>query len=657
MQTHVSLTGAALLCAALAGAQPAGRKEPALYSAPQRAFRAATRPSGLRLNLRRPRELSLGALGPAERAKLAEASTPLRVGVHRALPARAASTGAWETAEDGTRLWRMALRSQGSDGLRLEFRNFDAGAGKVWLYDGESVAGPYTSRGIFDNGRFWSGIVFSETVTLEYEPAADAPAAGAPPFEIAGISHLAWPVPPAGVAPMTGGADPADYCHLDPNCYPDWKGAMNMVASLVYEDSGAGYYCSGSLVGTRDNSFKPYLLTAGHCIHSEAAARSLQAFWKYQTASCGGVPPLSRQANGPATLGSHLLASGSVEEGDYSLVLLKDTPGDVAFSGWDPGEPPAGSSLVGIHHPKGSWKRISFGERGGDANAVVAGFLAPASLYYQVTWDKGRIEPGSSGSPLFSSPGVIVGTLTYGPESPYATACQITPGTAGYGRFSTAYPYLADYLENLPAAEVLPDQESLNFAILNHAAPAARVVQLATQTAGQMTFKLRADAPWIALSAVTGTVTAGQPAQVTISVDPAGIPAPGQYSGTVTILAGAAPPRFIDVTATVTVEQSNVTASASPNPVQPGDGGWSFRLRLAETGGAATRVTGLKINGADYSAYLAQWFGTDRLAANGAIEAPLNASGFAPGDQYFEFRGVDEAGGQEWYRVVAVTLR
>ena len=90
--------------------------------------------------------------------------------------------GAWETAEDGERVWRMAIRSPGAAGIRVEFRNFSAGAGNVWLYDGDRVAGPYTGRGIFDNGLFWSATVYSESVILEYQPAPDAPQESGPAF-------------------------------------------------------------------------------------------------------------------------------------------------------------------------------------------------------------------------------------------------------------------------------------------------------------------------------------------------------------------------------------------------------------------------------------------------------------------------------------------
>ena len=518
------------------------------------------------------------------------------------------------------------------------------------------VAGPYTGRGIFDNGRFWSATVFSESVILEYQPGPDTPEESGPPFEIPAISHRAAAAAGASDAPDAAVVNTADYCELDANCYPDWQPAMKMVAQLAFEQDGLSYLCSGSLVATRDNSFKPYLLTAGHCIHSEDAARSLEVYWKYQTSSCAGPPPASRDANEPPSLGAHLLASGSIEDGDYSLVLLQGVPNDVTFSGWDTGDPPQATPLVGIHHPEGSWKRISFGDRVADATEVVGDSVAPGDLYFSVQWDQGRTEPGSSGSPLFSRPGVVVGTLTYGPESPYFSACQIDPFVAGYGRFSNTYPHVMDYLENLPAAEALPDKSSVSFTVANHAAPAGQTIQLTTQSASQAAFKLRADAPWISLSAAAGSLTAGKPAQITLAVDPAQLAQPGQYSSTVTILSGAAPPQFINVSATVRVDQSNVVASISPNPAYQSGGQWSFTIRLAETAGAATRVTALRLNGVDYSPYIATWFGTASIAANAAIEAPLNAAGLSPGDQYFEFEGVDQASGLTWYRVATVTL-
>ncbi len=584
----------------------------------------------------------------------------LRTGVHRSLPAGALSAGTWDTTIDGMRVWRMAIRSPGSTGIRVEFRNFSVGGGNVWLHDGTHVAGPYTGRGLFDDGHFWSATVFSDSVTLEYQPGPDAPEETAPPFEIGTIAHQARAQRSTASllsTPDASRSDPADYCHLDPNCYPDWKGAMSMVGQITFEDNGDEYLCSGSLVATRDNSFKPYFLTAGHCIHSEESARTVEAYWTYQTSTCGGTPPASRDSSAKSTLGAHLIDFGAIEQGDYSLVLLKDVPSGVTFSGWDVTDPPITTPLIGIHHPEGSWKRISFGERVNDFSANIEGEIAPASKYLEVLWDKGRTEPGSSGSPIFSSPGVIVGTLTYGPFSPQLSACAITPNVTGYGRFSNSYQYLKDYLENLPAAEVKPDRASLSFSVLPHATPAGQTFRVTTQSTGQITYKLRADAPWIQLSTITGTVSANTPSQVTITIDPSQFDRPQKYTATVTVFSGAAPPEFLNVSAVVFGQQSNVVETLAPSPAYQSGGLWSFTVRLAETGGVGTRVTAMKINGTDYSSSITRWFGTDHIAANGAIEAPLQAPGnFPRGTQFFEFWGVDDASGQHWYRVDTVRL-
>jgi hypothetical protein len=91
--------------------------------------------------------------------------------------------------------------------------------------------------------------------------------------------------------------------------------------------------------------------------------------------------------------------------------------------------------------------------------------------------------------------------------------------------------------------------------------------------------------------------------------------------------------------------------------VQSG-GQWSFQIRLQETAGAATRVTGIKVNGTDYSPAINNWFGTNHIDANGAIVAPLHGTGLFPsGDQYFEFWGIDDASNQAWYRVSTVRFQ
>ena len=98
---HLAYTAwAACVCASIAGAQPAARKEPVPYAGPARASRIQARPPGIRLALGRPRGFAFGPLSPAQRARLAQRSSPLAIGVNRSLPAEALNA-AFKAASEG----------------------------------------------------------------------------------------------------------------------------------------------------------------------------------------------------------------------------------------------------------------------------------------------------------------------------------------------------------------------------------------------------------------------------------------------------------------------------------------------------------------------------------------------------------------------------
>jgi hypothetical protein len=183
---------------------------------------------------------------------------------------------------------------------------------------------------------------------------------------------------------------------------------------------------------------------------------------------------------------------------------------------------------------------------------------------------------------------------------------------------------------------------------------------LTTDDVNPIAFKARADAPWIQVSTESGQVSADRPFTLQITIDPKYLTGTGAYTSTVTITSGAAGPQFINVRVDMTVQRSQVALSFSPNPVSaqpPGPDGtrWTFQVRLDEQAGVGTRITSMKINGADYSRSIAGFFGGDHLDAGGSLQATLRASGaFAQGDQYFEFTGIDDGSGQTWYRSATV---
>lgn len=647
--------------------------------------RAQSQPAA-RLRGTRTAGIALRALTPQEESAVARAaSAPLRIGVHRSLPAGFLAAGRWEFLPGGRRAWRATIRSAGARAVRLLFDGADLGEGQLWVYppDREEVPadGPYTGRGPFGDGRFWSASVEGDSITVEYQPAADAVAEGDPPFRVARVAHrvIDAPVAPGGeaalatrwldegrmsIGPLASELpedDPAAACNLDVSCYPEWAETSRMVAALVFETGEGEAACTGTLVATRNSSLKPYLLTAEHCVGSETVARSVEAFWQFQTAQCRGARPTTRGTARSAP-GANLLAAGGQEAGDFALLQLRDLPAGVVFSGWDPGEPGLGSLFTGIHHPRGSYKRISFGRRVNDVGATVVGRgAAPAQRYYQCAWYEGVAEPGSSGSPAFTSPGILVGVLSYGPVTDDICSSR-TP--VGYGRFSAAYPALRDYLEDLPFTEVRPAPENLAFQVRNGSltGPAVQTVSVSTQSATAVRFSWRAEAPWIRVRPSAATTSAASPARLEVSVDPAAFKGSGSFQSLISIQSPAAPPRFVNVRVEVAADRSRVSVSVSPDPVyarEPDDTGsrWFFEVLVREEAGVATRLDTFQINGEDYSGRIEALFGSAALPPSGTLRASLRAANlFAPSEQYFELGGYDETTGQRWRRTVAVSF-
>ena len=227
----------------------------------------------------------------------------------------------------------------------------------------------------------------------------------------------------------------SDPCNLDANCYSENAQERNAVARMLFTKDGGSYLCTGTLMNDTQNSFKPYFLTANHCISTQTVASSLETRWFYRSPSCnsGTLQSSSVRKTGGAQL---LYASGNT---DTAFMLLNDTPpGGTLFAGWSANTVAAGTSVVGLHHPSGDLLKISFGAVNSQANCqptTGSGFQCSGTSgnYYRVTWNQGTTEGGSSGSALFQG-GYVVGTLYGG-----SATCTNRSAYDYYGRFDVPY--------------------------------------------------------------------------------------------------------------------------------------------------------------------------------------------------------------------------
>ncbi len=539
----------ALLSGSAAG-QPLTRLGPLERPARAELHTLPAMPASFKLGVSTPAPYRLGAVQKAELdAVVRQPQLPL-IGIERSLEGAPQARGEWLALDDGKAVWRMAIQSDGASGVRVHFHDFALTSGAVWVYseDHSQVFGPYTGSGIDETGDFWSHTVFADTVVVEY--LADRQGETVP-FSITRIAHLM-----ASEQTMAAGT-----CELDVTCYSPWGGIASGVGMYIFETGGASYQCSGALVNNGNHDSKPYFLTANHCISTAAMAKTVEVFWKYQTSTCNGTGP--GLSGVPTTLGATYLAGAPIPSGDFSLILLSQLPNsNLTFYGWNAGSTalPMGGLVAGMHHPQGDYTRIVFGSRNPDAAAQIGTSLAPASVFYQIQATSGRIEPGSSGSPLFTADESIVGTLTYGPSG---DACSTSPFTAGYARFSVAYPSLSQYLSPTPVVAVTPVPASLSASwTIGSPAPAAQTVQVSTTSTAAVPLAAMATQAWIGLSANSLSASQSKPAALSVTLNTASFGVAGTYSGSIA-LTGTGVSIAIPVTVTVTAAAA---ATVTPAP-------------------------------------------------------------------------------------------
>ena len=334
------------------------------------------------------------------------------------------NSGIWTELEDGSMVWRLKIESLGAFSLNIIYDIFDIPDGAeffVYSDDKEMVLGAFTSFNHKPHGGFSTAPVKGDKIILEYNQPSNASFDGN--ISISTIAHDYRNV----FFNEERGYGDSGSCNNNVACSigDDWQDEIRSVAMIL--TSGGSRLCTGSLINNATQDLSPYFLTANHCLGGN---NSWIFMFNYESPQCSNQ-------NGPTNMtvsGSSLLASSSTS--DVALLLLNETPPqdyNVHYAGWDvSGSTP--TTPVGIHHPSGDIKKISFDYD----NASNSG------NYWDVdSWDDGTTEPGSSGSPLFDGETHrIIGQL-YG-----GVASCTNFGYDTYGKTSVSWNLgLSDYLD------------------------------------------------------------------------------------------------------------------------------------------------------------------------------------------------------------------
>jgi PKD repeat protein len=341
---------------------------------------------------------------------------------------------------DGAEIWRLNIKSPGALAVGLYYdRFFIPKGGKLFIYNPENKAliGAFTERNNVATGKnFATEMVLGDELVVEYVSPVKTGNSGNAAMRKADLPRINISSLVYGYNHIYGTQDNSNIggsnqCMVDVNCSPEgdeWQDEKKGVAKIVYTvDTQYVAMCSGSIVNNTAQNLTPYYLTAFHCIDGNVEYDTMTFYFHFERPDCaaGDTPPTTTKT----MVGAEYVASSSIYGGsDGALLKLTEAiplDYDIYYNGWDRTNPTAAFDGAGIHHPAGDLKKISTFEGATSFSQGInwqGGGNTPANAHWEVpfvatTNGSGGTEGGSSGSPLFNSEGLIMGTLSGGGSS------------------------------------------------------------------------------------------------------------------------------------------------------------------------------------------------------------------------------------------------
>ena len=350
-------------------------------------------------------------------------------------------------------VWAAPARSEDATAMRIHFTGVDLAEGAELYVHNElgQAYGPYTGKGPFGDGEFWSDTMAGSDLSIQVHGSETAMAGST--FTVAELAHIGpgfraarGLVPEPFVSSSDTSCTDAT-CVVNGTCANsgDWSNidlARNSVAHIIFSDRGSQYICSGGLLADDDPSSEvPLFLTANHCISRGKVARTMNTYFQYRTRTC---EICDDYVFDPGPSGATILASN--RSSDYTLMRLSGSPPWTAyFAGWSDSDVAYsnGQRLYRISHPKGAPQ--SYSEHIVDTGRGTCSSWPRGDWIYSRD-DIGATQGGSSGSPVFNAAGQVVGQLSGGCGTNVYEDCDSQSNATVDGSLAAYYDEVAAFL-------------------------------------------------------------------------------------------------------------------------------------------------------------------------------------------------------------------
>ena len=324
------------------------------------------------------------------------------------LEVHSSNAGIWFVSGDKY-IWRLGITSAGAFSINIIFHQFALPSdARLFIYNisRQDIRGAFTEKNNNPSGVFAVAPVAGDSIVIEYQLPLNREKKTS--FIIAQAAHAFKDVLGTSMH-KDGRYGLSGVCNKDIMCPEgdNWQNEKNAVCRLFYNGTT---FCTGTLLNNTRHDGKPYVLTAHHCISTNAAAQTAIFVFGYESPGCNAGDGMVNKSISGASLKvttDHYL--------DFSLLEMSSAPPlsfEPYYAGWKTGLVPP-SSTVTIHHPQGDVKKIAI-----DNNAPIIGNFGEgydAFTHWKVlNWESGTTEKGSSGAPLFDNNHYVIGSLSGG---------------------------------------------------------------------------------------------------------------------------------------------------------------------------------------------------------------------------------------------------
>ncbi|OQY30011.1 MAG: hypothetical protein B6244_01760 [Candidatus Cloacimonetes bacterium 4572_55] len=348
-------------------------------------------------------------------------------------------SGTRDALLDGGVLWRYKIVATGAYTINLIYDVYwlpENAQFFIYTPDRGDILGAFTSYNNKDHGYFGTGFTRGDTAILEYYEPPGASQSG----QIVISRVVNGYKNPTHVEKDLRSFGDSGSCNINVVC-PEGDDWQEQIRSVALMTTSSGFrFCTGGLLNNVREDLTPYFLTASHC----GAGPTNVFVFNYESSTC--PYPGTNGSTAQSIQGATVLTSGQAS--DFTLVELQETPPEsynVYYAGWDARDQSMSSS-VGVHHPSGDVKKITFSDMTGISWPGMInwtdGSSSPAHSHWRVVYTNGVTEPGSSGSPLFNQDGLVVGQLHGGSSS-----CEEPDEDNYYGKLPYSFPSIRQYLD------------------------------------------------------------------------------------------------------------------------------------------------------------------------------------------------------------------